>query len=100
MAKDKIEELKKPEKEPCQRFACAIQTCLKSNNYDEAKCQKAIEDMKKCCDKLTTYSYICQGKNSHSKKVSFYNFENYVFLNLYLMKKIIQFHEFFHNFLN
>ena len=64
---DKIEELKKkPDKEPCQRFACAIQTCLKSNNYDETKCQKAIEDMKKCCDKLTTYSYICQGKSMTS----------------------------------
>ena len=78
---DKIEELKKPDKEPCQRFACAIQTCLKSNNYDETKCQKAIEDMKKCCDKLTTYSYICQGKSmtsfflSKSKGHCHFNFQ-------------------------
>ena len=61
MADDKSREPKKPEKEPCQRFACAIQTCLKSHNYDETKCEAAIEDMRKCCAKLTTYSFICQG---------------------------------------
>ena len=51
----------KPKVEPCQKFACAIQTCLKANNYQEDKCKEAIEAMKKCCSELKTYSYICQG---------------------------------------
>ena len=61
---EKSSELKKPEKEPCQRFACAIQVCLKNNNFDDNKCQAAIEDMRKCCEKLekqNIYSFICQG---------------------------------------
>lgn len=55
------EEQKKPDKEPCQKYACAIQSCLKANNYNESKCEEAIEAMRKCCAKLTTYSFICQG---------------------------------------
>lgn len=51
----------KPKKEPCQKQACAIQSCLKANNYQEEKCLEAIEAMKNCCAKLTTYSFICQG---------------------------------------
>lgn len=51
----------KPKKEPCQKFACAIQDCLKANNYDEKKCEDAIQAMKKCCDELKTYSFICEG---------------------------------------
>ena len=61
--KEEQEEPKKPIKEPCQKYACAIQTCLKAKNYDQDKCQDAIEAMMKCCANLTTYSYICQGFN-------------------------------------
>ncbi|KAI9473445.1 MAG: hypothetical protein EXX96DRAFT_577970, partial [Benjaminiella poitrasii] len=37
---------------PCQKFACAIQDCLTKNNYQESKCTKALEDLKKCCTEL------------------------------------------------
>ena len=69
---EKEEKLKKPEKEPCQRFACAIQVCLKNNNFDDTKCQAAIEDMRKCCEKLEKqqiYSFICQGCKHNWKSV-------------------------------
>ena len=55
-------------REPCQKFACAIQKCLAANNYDEDKCKDAKEAMKKCCSKLTTFSYICQGFNNEADK--------------------------------
>lgn len=51
----------KPTKEPCKKYACAIQDCLRQNNYQESKCLEAIEAMKKCCRGLTTYSFICEG---------------------------------------
>ena len=36
-------------KDPCQRQACAIQDCLKKNNYQEEKCQNIIQLMIECC---------------------------------------------------
>ena len=56
--------------EPCQKYACAIQGCLKSNNYDEKKCEAAILAMIKCCDNLTSYSSICKGMTSNSNSKS------------------------------
>ena len=63
MAESEEVKPKKPIKEPCQKYACAIQSCLKAKNYDADKCQDVIEAMKSCCAKITTYSYICQGFN-------------------------------------
>lgn len=37
--------------EPCKAQACLIQDCLKSNNYNEAKCTKVIDNLYLCCKK-------------------------------------------------
>lgn len=34
--------------DPCQKLACAIQTCLAKNHYQEDKCAHAIEAWNKC----------------------------------------------------
>ena len=48
-------------KQTCQSEACAIQSCLDKNNYDEAKCQRFIRAMEKCCEASGYESYICKG---------------------------------------
>lgn len=35
--------------EPCKPEACAIQNCLESNNYNESKCTKVIDNLYLCC---------------------------------------------------
>ena len=57
-----------PTIEPCKKYACAIQKCLESNNYNQDKCEYAIEAMRKCCANLTTYSYICEGMVKSDRK--------------------------------
>ncbi|OBZ81912.1 Cx9C motif-containing protein 4, mitochondrial [Choanephora cucurbitarum] len=37
---------------PCQKFACAIQDCLNKNDYQESRCKRQIEDLRKCCSDL------------------------------------------------
>lgn len=34
------------------RLACAIQDCLTRNNYNEVKCQSAVQALYKCCDAM------------------------------------------------
>ncbi|ORX37042.1 hypothetical protein BD324DRAFT_579898 [Kockovaella imperatae] len=36
--------------EPTQ--ACAIQTCLSKNNYNESKCASYVEALYRCCDTM------------------------------------------------
>jgi hypothetical protein len=48
-------------KEPCKKYACAIQDCLNKNKFNQEKCEDAIEAMRECCRNLKTYSFICQG---------------------------------------
>ncbi|ORY24595.1 hypothetical protein BCR39DRAFT_500027 [Naematelia encephala] len=36
----------------CQAEACAIQTCLSKNNYQQSKCDNLVESLYKCCDKM------------------------------------------------
>ena len=49
-------------KDPCQRQACAIQECLKKNNYQEEKCQVIIQLMLDCCNTIgKDSSDICKG---------------------------------------
>jgi mature T-cell proliferation 1 neighbor protein len=48
-------------KDRCQKQACAIQDCLKKNNYNEAYCFDAIEYMRKCCAAWKHESLCCQG---------------------------------------
>ena len=54
-------------KDPCQRQACAIQDCLKKNNYQEEKCQNIIQLMIDCCQtKGNESSKICQGMKTYN----------------------------------
>ena len=54
-------------KDPCQRQACAIQECLKKNNFQEEKCQHIIQLMIDCCNsKDNKSSKICHGMRSYS----------------------------------
>ena len=50
-------------KDPCQRQACAIQTCLTKNKFQEEKCHVELEQMIECCKTLGKdgNSYICKG---------------------------------------
>ncbi|CAI4613985.1 CIH_collapsed_G0042880.mRNA.1.CDS.1 [Saccharomyces cerevisiae] len=47
---------------PCQKEACAIQDCLLSHQYDDAKCAKVIDQLYICCSKF----YNDNGKDSRS----------------------------------
>ncbi|WOO77841.1 Cx9C motif-containing protein 4, mitochondrial [Vanrija pseudolonga] len=33
----------------CQAEACAIQSCLSKNNYNESRCAAAVKDLYACC---------------------------------------------------
>lgn len=37
---------------PCKAEACAIQECLSSNDYQEAKCLPAINALIQCCEQF------------------------------------------------
>ncbi|EGU89300.1 hypothetical protein FOXB_00253 [Fusarium oxysporum f. sp. conglutinans Fo5176] len=37
-------------KPACHPRACAIQNCLTSNGYNEAKCRTAIKRLYECCE--------------------------------------------------
>ncbi|KAL1931817.1 hypothetical protein VTP01DRAFT_9961 [Rhizomucor pusillus] len=41
-----------PPTPPCQKEACAIQDCLGKNNYQESKCEQAIQALRQCCEQL------------------------------------------------
>ncbi|KAK9885834.1 hypothetical protein WA026_013705 [Henosepilachna vigintioctopunctata] len=50
-----------PKKDPCKPFACNIQKCLTENNFQESACKQAIEDMRLCCVKWGSASFVCGG---------------------------------------
>ena len=35
--------------DPCKKFACEWQDCLKRSDYQEEKCKGIIEKLKECC---------------------------------------------------
>lgn len=37
---------------PCEKAACAIQKCLKSNNFQEEACVQEVRRLQDCCKKL------------------------------------------------
>jgi len=37
---------------PCQAEACAIQTCLAQNSYNQEKCDGVLEKLYACCNEL------------------------------------------------
>ena len=47
--------------DPCQKQACAIQTCLDANNYQESQCEDVLQAMIKCCIKWEERSICCSG---------------------------------------
>ncbi|KAM3581694.1 Cx9C motif-containing protein 4, mitochondrial [Umbelopsis sp. WA50703] len=40
------------ETQSCLKEACAIQSCLEKNQYQEKKCQEVINRLRECCEKL------------------------------------------------
>ncbi|XP_069571662.1 cx9C motif-containing protein 4 [Brachyistius frenatus] len=50
-----------PRKDPCQRQACAIQTCLQANKYVESMCEDVIREMRRCCEAQAGNSICCSG---------------------------------------
>ncbi|XP_059204695.1 cx9C motif-containing protein 4 [Centropristis striata] len=50
-----------PQKDPCQKQACAIQHCLQANKYVESMCQDVIREMRRCCETHAANSICCSG---------------------------------------
>ncbi|KAM6966129.1 cx9C motif-containing protein 4 [Tautogolabrus adspersus] len=50
-----------PQKDPCQKQACAIQTCLQANKYVESMCEDVIREMRRCCETQAGKSICCSG---------------------------------------
>ena len=49
-------------RDPCQKYACELQVCLKNNNFQENKCQNALERLVKCCSLWRQESFkVCSG---------------------------------------
>ncbi|KAI5704635.1 hypothetical protein M8J76_010554 [Diaphorina citri] len=48
-------------KDPCKVHACAIQKCLKNNNFQESLCLEYFEYLRKCCVKFHASSISCSG---------------------------------------
>ncbi|XP_061568184.1 cx9C motif-containing protein 4 [Cololabis saira] len=61
-----------PQKDPCQKQACAIQKCLQANKYVETLCEDVIQEMRRCCETATGHSVCCSGfkdpKQTETKK--------------------------------
>ncbi|ODN93583.1 hypothetical protein L198_05452 [Cryptococcus wingfieldii CBS 7118] len=53
------------EKQACHPEACAIQSCIMKNNYDESRCQKQIEALYRCCSNMYETAER-EGKNPES----------------------------------
>ncbi|XP_007560448.1 cx9C motif-containing protein 4 [Poecilia formosa] len=50
-----------PQKDPCQKQACAIQKCLQANKYMESMCEDVIRNMRRCCEVHRGNSTCCSG---------------------------------------
>ncbi|XP_054462906.1 cx9C motif-containing protein 4 [Anoplopoma fimbria] len=48
-----------PQKDPCQKQACAIQQCLQANKYMESMCRDVIREMRRCCSNTQAAKSIC-----------------------------------------
>ncbi|KAH3821910.1 hypothetical protein DPMN_123678 [Dreissena polymorpha] len=51
----------KPSTDPCQKYACKIQTCLQAMNYQEDKCELVIDSLVECCEKYGARYNCCSG---------------------------------------
>ena len=52
---------KKGPRHECQSYACAIQSCLDKNNYDQEKCGTALVNLYECCITNNTRTGPCDG---------------------------------------
>ncbi|KAL6470379.1 hypothetical protein MHYP_G00214980 [Metynnis hypsauchen] len=48
-----------PQKDPCQKQACAIQKCLQANKYIESRCEDVIRAMRQCCETHSGVNSVC-----------------------------------------
>ncbi|OCF39245.1 hypothetical protein I317_06963 [Kwoniella heveanensis CBS 569] len=55
-----------PPAQDCQEEACAIQSCLTRNNYNDAKCQTYVFNLYKCCSEMYKNQIDKSDKGSHS----------------------------------
>lgn len=57
-------------KDPCKKFACAIQRCLVENDFQEVRCDKVFEAMRQCCIKFKpiNVSLVCEGYDLEPRK--------------------------------
>ncbi|KAF7996875.1 hypothetical protein HCN44_002521 [Aphidius gifuensis] len=46
--------------DPCKKYACKLQTCLKDNVYQPSRCEKVIEELRQCCI-INSESLVCEG---------------------------------------
>ncbi|XP_076383597.1 cx9C motif-containing protein 4 [Megalopta genalis] len=47
--------------DPCKKFACKLQQCLKDNVYQPSRCDEVIEEIRQCCIKHKSHSIVCEG---------------------------------------
>ncbi|XP_043279299.1 cx9C motif-containing protein 4 [Venturia canescens] len=47
--------------DPCKKYACKLQTCLKENVYQPSRCGAVIEELRQCCIKHSPESLVCEG---------------------------------------
>ncbi|KZC07502.1 Mature T-cell proliferation 1 neighbor protein [Dufourea novaeangliae] len=47
--------------DPCKKFACKLQQCLKDNIYQPSRCQSIIEEIRQCCIIHKQNSTVCDG---------------------------------------
>lgn len=51
-------------KDPCQKYACELQVCLKRENFQESACQAYINRLVECCRLWKEESFkVCSGIN-------------------------------------
>ncbi|CAL1528955.1 unnamed protein product [Lymnaea stagnalis] len=51
-----------PRKDPCQKYACDLQTCLQANDYQEWHCEPVLQALYDCCARSGyKNSDVCSG---------------------------------------
>uniref|UniRef100_A0A671KG81 C-x(9)-C motif containing 4 homolog (S. cerevisiae) n=1 Tax=Sinocyclocheilus anshuiensis TaxID=1608454 RepID=A0A671KG81_9TELE len=71
-----------PQKDPCQKQACAIQRCLQANKYIESLCEDVIQATRKCCDEENLHhEFIFQTAFLSSSESLRYTYNKYLYLD-------------------
>ncbi|KAF3430795.1 hypothetical protein E2986_08262 [Frieseomelitta varia] len=65
--------------DPCKKFACKLQQCLKDNVYQPSRCEEVLEEIRQCCIKHSTISVVCDGIDT--SKPYEHNTVDYVCIN-------------------